>query len=96
MPELSLAIWANIAEIVGAGSIVSGLIFGLFQIRHYRAQQRDAIAVMSRKLGRWQEDVRKSQGQPSWGEWFEWLAEQANKEKTETEPAHIRFRNWRP
>jgi hypothetical protein len=171
MPEISLAAWANIAEIVGAGGLLSGLIFGLFQIRQYRSQQRDAIAinvaqtfyspdlaraltllrplqdgitlkemqalgeeymeaaitvttafetmgmlvhkriaqldlvmdlaggiitVMSRRLNQWQEDMRETQNQPSWGEWFEWLADQVNAAKTAKEPAHIRFRDWKP
>ncbi|MAG30650.1 MAG: hypothetical protein CL908_07145 [Deltaproteobacteria bacterium] len=44
MPELSLSSAANIAEIIGASTIVTGLIFGWIQLRHYRIQQRDAIA----------------------------------------------------
>ncbi len=40
-----LATWANIAEIIGAGSIVTGLIVGWIQIRHLRRQQRDAVAI---------------------------------------------------
>jgi hypothetical protein len=171
MPDISLAAWANIAEIVGAGGLISGLIFGLFQIRQYRSQQRDAVAinlaqtfyssdlahalsllrplpdgisleemqslgheymeaaitvttsfetmgmlvqkriapldvvldlaggiitVMSRRLKQWQEDMREAQNQPSWGEWFEWLANQANSVKHSKEPAHVRFRDWKP
>ena len=34
MGDLSLSTMANIAEIIGAGSIITGLIFGWFQIRH--------------------------------------------------------------
>lgn len=45
MGELSLADWADIADIIGACSIVSGLLFGLMQIRYFKAQQRDAIAT---------------------------------------------------
>ena len=171
MPDISLAAWANIAEIIGAGGLISGLIFGLFQIRQYRSQQRDAVAinlaqtfyskdlaralallrplpdgislkdmqglgeeyveaaitvttsfetmgmlvhkriaqldlvldlaggiitVMSRKLHQWHQDMRKAQKQPSWGEWFEWLADQANAAKNAREPAHVRFRDWKP
>jgi len=171
MPDISLAAWANIAEIIGAGGLISGLIFGLFQIRQYRSQQRDAVAinlaqtfyskdlaralallrplpdgislkdmqglgeeyveaaitvttsfetmgmlvhkriaqldlvldlaggiitVMSRKLDQWQKDMRKVQKQPSWGEWFEWLADQAKAAKNAKEPAHVRFRDWKP
>ncbi len=42
---LSLDTIANLADIIGAGTILTGLIFGLFQIRQYRAQQRDVIAI---------------------------------------------------
>ena len=52
------------------------------------------INTMSRKLARWQEDVRADQDQPSWGEWFEWLGIQAGKRKHSQEPAHIRYRDW--
>ena len=45
MNEMSLSNLANLAEIIGAGSIITGLIFGWFQIRHFRAQQRDAVAI---------------------------------------------------
>lgn len=45
MTGISLSNWANIAEIIGAGSIVTGLIVGWVQIRALRAQQRDAVAL---------------------------------------------------
>lgn len=45
MNEIPLATLANYAEIIGAGSIVTGLIFGWFQIRHFRSQQRDVVAI---------------------------------------------------
>ena len=45
MTGISLSTWASIAEIIGAGSIVTGLIVGLVQIRHLRRQQRDAVAI---------------------------------------------------
>ena len=44
MPEFTLDSAANIAEIIGASTIVTGLVFGWIQLRHYRIQQRDAIA----------------------------------------------------
>ena len=168
---MNLAFWANIAEIVGATTIVSGLMFGFFQLRYFRAQRRDAVAsnltqtfynkdlaqalalmqsvpdgisleemrergneyveaaitvttsfetmgllvykriatlelvldlaggiisTMSRKLKQWQEDVREEQQQPSWAEWFDWLGDQATREKTQTLPAHILHKDWRP
>ncbi len=167
MGDLSLPTIANIAEIIGAGSIITGLAFGWFQIRHFRAQQRDAVAInlmqtfysddlaqamallqpvpdgvrldelrsmgdeyvkaaitittsfetmgvsvfkriatrglvldlaggivttMYRKLGAWQNDMRETQQQPSWGEWFEWLGNQAQKVKDSEDPAHVRHR----
>ena len=167
MGDLSLSTIANIAEIIGAGSIITGLIFGWFQIRHFRAQQRDAVAInlmqtfysddlaeaiallqplpdgvrleelqsmgneyvkaaitittsfetmgllvfkgiatmdlvsdlaggivttMTRKLRVWQNDMRESQQQPSWGEWFEWLGDQVEGLKQEDAPAHVKHR----
>jgi hypothetical protein len=171
MTGISLATWANLAEIIGAGSIVTGLIVGWVQIRHLRAQQRDAVAinlantfysrdlaqaiailqplpdgislaelramgdtyeqaaitvctsfetmgllvykrvapmdivldlaggivaVMCKKLRRWNEDLRQEQQQPSWAEWFEWLGDQALKNKSASGPAHIAHKNWKP
>jgi hypothetical protein len=167
MTGLSLTTLANLAEVLGAGSIITGLAIGWFQIRQYRIQQQDAIAMnlaqtfysndlaqaislpdgisleeirergpeysqaaitittsfetmgllvfkriaslelvldlaggivttMTRKLGHWLEDLRVEQEQPSWGEWFEWLGRQAAKIKSVSEPAHIKYRDWKP
>jgi hypothetical protein len=171
MSEISLATWANIAELIGAGSIVTGLIVGWVQIRHLRRQQRDAVAInlaqtfysrdlarsiallqhlpdgitlaqlremgdkyeqaaitvvtsfetmgllvfkriapmglvmdlaggivstMCKKLRHWMEELREEQQQPSWGEWFEWLGDQSLKIKSASEPAHIKYRHWKP
>lgn len=169
--ELSLSQIANIAEIIGASTIVTGVIFGWIQLRHFRTQQRDSIAseltrtfysrdlaaaisliqkvpdavslselramgpeyeeaavtvttsfetmgllvfkriaplelvndlaggiitTMNRKLSRYQQDLREDQDQPSWGEWFEWLGDQVDRVKHRQEPAHVRYRDWRP
>ena len=51
--------------------------------------------VMWRKVCKWLEAVREEQCQPSWAEWFQWLAEQMLEVKMEHEPAHVRHRNWR-
>jgi hypothetical protein len=171
MGELSLSTLANLAEIIGACSILTGLVFGLFQIRQYRAQQRDAVAinlaqtfynrdlaraltmmqnipdgvrlkelrnmgaeyetaaltictsfetmgllvykriapldlvldlaggivlVMCKKLRPWMNDLRVEQGQPSWGEWFEWLGDRALEFKEVKGPAHIEHKSWIP
>ena len=171
MPDLDLQFIGEIANIAGAVGLVTGLIFGIIQVRNLRRQQHNAIAsslaqtfyshdlaqaiaklqplpdgitlremrelgqeyelaaitlvtsfetmgllvyrriapldlvldlaggivsVMCKKLRNWQDDLRKEQNQPSWGEWFEWLVDQATKRKTETEPAHIAYRDWKP
>lgn len=44
MSDLPLSTLANIAEIIGASTIVTGLVFGWFQLHQYRIQQRDSIA----------------------------------------------------
>ena len=51
---------------------------------------------MSRKLKRYQEDIREEQQQPSWGEWFSWLGDQVARVKVEQEPAHVAHKGWRP
>ncbi len=169
MDWTSLPVLANLAEIIAASSIVTGLIFGWVQIRSIRNQQKAAIAInlaqtfydqnlaaaltllqkvpdgvtldelrergdeyvsaaitvatsfetmgllafkriapmdlvldlaggivatMSRKLRTWQEDLRREQAQPSWGEWFEWLGDQAERRKGNQAPAHIRYKDW--
>jgi hypothetical protein len=54
------------------------------------------VSVMCIKLRVWQQEVREAQHQPSWGEWFEWLGDQAVKRKTSSKPAHILHKNWKP
>jgi hypothetical protein len=164
---------ANLAEILGALTIVGGVVFAILQIREFRAQRREAVVVellrsfhdpqlaqavnlirhlpdgvsaeelrskgpeyeqaavmisttyetiallvfremasfsmvreltgglavvMWRKLARWMESVRQEQAQPSWAEWFQWLAAQLARESGEKEarPAYERFGEWRP
>ena len=50
------------------------------------------VGVTSVKLRRWCQDIRDEQNQPSFGEWFEWLGDQALKTKPQAEPAHIRLK----
>jgi hypothetical protein len=54
------------------------------------------ITTMTRKLRVFQNDMRESQQQPSWGEWFEWLGDQAEKIKTKDDPAHVKHRSTSP
>ena len=171
MSGLTLEQFAAAAEIVGALTIISGLIFGWFQIRVNSGRQRDTIAInlmqtfynsdlaqavtilhglpdgvsaeelrkrgpefeqaamivttsfetmgllvfkriakfdlvvalaggmimsMYRKLELWLQTVREDQNQPSWGEWFEWFALLAEVQQSDSRPAHIEFRNWKP
>jgi hypothetical protein len=168
-----LATLANIAEILGALTIVGGVVFAVAQIREFRTQRRQAVAVelirsfhspefaqavnlvrelpdgvsaeelrsrgpeyeraavtvsttyetiallvfrgmtsfsmardltgglavvMWRKLARWTDSVRAEQDQPSWAEWFQWLADQLAREseQKEADPAYRRFADWRP
>lgn len=54
--------------------------------------------LMWRKLSRWMETVRREQAQPSWAEWFHWLADQLarDSEQKESHPAYVRFAERRP
>jgi hypothetical protein len=164
MTGLSLADLASLAEILGTCSIITGLLFGTYQIRAHRTKLRNTIAVelsntflnaelaravallhrlpddsdgqqlrtagpefeqaavvvttsfetmgllvhrgvadldlvmdlaggmvgsMYRKLHRWVEWTRAEQNQPSWAEWFEWLASHSDcKQPLAPTPAH--------
>ena len=162
---------ANIAQAVGAATVVIGGLFALFQFNEYKRQRHDAaaaevmhafigpdlmraltvlrvmpdavsaerlreggfeaeysavvvcmtfevlgvlvykriapfplvvelaggiIVVMWRKLGPWLEQVRVEQQQPSWAEWFEWLAKQCAQYKDEERPAYRKYADWTP
>ncbi|UHQ18765.1 hypothetical protein LVB87_11290 [Lysobacter sp. KIS68-7] len=54
------------------------------------------IVVMWRKLGPWLIQIREEQKQPSWAEWFEWLARQCEQWKDEDRPAYIKHADWKP
>ena len=54
--------------------------------------------LMWRRLAGWTDAVRREQAQPSWAEWFQWLAQQLARESEQKEahPAYDRFADWRP
>ena len=52
--------------------------------------------VMWHKLGPWIDQIRKEQSQPSWAEWFQWLAEQCERRKNSQGPAYTEHGNWMP
>jgi len=54
------------------------------------------VVVSWRKLGAWMQQVRVEQAQPSWAEWFQWLAQQCEQRKSLVAPAHERCRDWQP
>ena len=54
------------------------------------------IVVMWHKLGPWMLQVRREQAQPSWAEWFEWLALQCERHKNLHAPAYARHADWMP
>jgi hypothetical protein len=51
---------------------------------------------MYRKLEGWIEEKRAHQNQPSWAEWFEWLARMAEQHKDENTLASEEVANWKP
>lgn len=168
---MTLSDWADLSAILGAITIFSGAVFGLYQLREFRKQRREMVAselmktfyspelsravalirtlpddasvevvrdlgpggeeaavqlstifetmgvlvheriapyalveqlaggvisVMYRKLRVWLEVVRIEQQQPSWAEWFQWLAEQLSERKQRNEPAYKKYRDWQP
>lgn len=52
--------------------------------------------VMWRKLARWCDDVRVEQSQPTWSEWFHWLADRLVEHTKEAEPAYRKYARWKP
>ena len=54
--------------------------------------------VMWRKLAPWMHAIRQEQNQPSWAEWFQWLAEEMARDGAQKEgnPAYARYADWRP
>ncbi|MGH0030677.1 MAG: DUF4760 domain-containing protein [Myxococcota bacterium] len=53
---------------------------------------------MYRKLEVWLADMREELGQPSWAEWYEWLANRLHEaaEQDPWEPAFRRHAGWKP
>lgn len=171
MTGLSLETLASLAEVIGMFTIVTGLIFGVFQLRAYKTNQRNSVATslastfynsefarslvklqkfadgasaeeiinagpeyeqaavvvctsfetmgllvfrkiaqfdlvmdlaggvsasMYRKLRNWIEHKRTTQNQPSWAEWFEWMARLAETYKDEHKLTKRQVANWRP
>jgi hypothetical protein len=171
MSAINLESLAHIAQIIGAGSIVTAVIFGCFQIVEFRKRRQNMVAtdlmrsfynrdlahavalirtlpdgvsaaelrergpeyeeaavlvsttfetmglmvfrriapfslveelaggmtiVVWRKLSAWLETVREEQSQPSWAEWFQWLAEQMIAVNAQDDPAYLRHKDWRP
>jgi hypothetical protein len=54
------------------------------------------VVVAWRKLSVWLETIREEQSQPSWGEWFQWLSEKLMAVKAASQPAHLKYKKWRP
>jgi hypothetical protein len=54
--------------------------------------------VMWKKLDRWLDELRVEQSQPTWAEWFQWLAERLDEWSREhpSRPAYEEFSGWRP
>lgn len=54
--------------------------------------------VLWRKLTGWMEMIRREQNQRSFAEWFNWLANQLDRDSDDKEqlPAYERYADWRP
>jgi len=54
--------------------------------------------VMWRKLGRWVEETRVRNAQPTFSEWFQWLVERLDDwdRANAPVPAHVRAASWKP
>jgi hypothetical protein len=98
LDEFNLTTWGSIAEIIGACSIVTGLIVGWVQIRHLRRQQHDAVAInlaqtfYSRDLARSIALIQPLPDNISLKEMRE-LGDQALQAKAKSAPAHIQHKS---
>lgn len=54
------------------------------------------IVSMWTKLENWLATLREEQNQPSWAEWFQWLAQHMADSKDEAAPAYKKYSDWRP
>ncbi len=54
------------------------------------------IVVTWKKLSAWLNTVREEQSQPSWAEWYQWLAQQMLRVKPASEPAYIKYEDYHP
>jgi hypothetical protein len=54
------------------------------------------VQVQWRKLERYVNDTREDQAQPSFAEWFEWLAIMSQRHKHALAPAYLRAADWAP
>jgi hypothetical protein len=75
------------------------LVFrGMASFAMVRELHGGITVVLWRKLSVWVAAVRDEQSHRSFAEWFQWLAEQLQRESPhkEANPAHERFASWRP
>ncbi len=54
------------------------------------------VIVLWRRLRPWVEAIREETHNPSDSEWFQWLAEQCERNASHKVPAHVRHRGWEP
>lgn len=54
------------------------------------------IVVIWHKLEPWLTQIRLEQSQPSWAEWFQWLAQQCERHKAHEVPAYVGHAGWSP
>jgi len=54
------------------------------------------IVVTWQRLEPWLTELRLQQNNPSYSEWFQWLAEQLERRKDEKKPAYLLHRDWAP
>jgi hypothetical protein len=53
------------------------------------------MTTMFRKLECWLATLREEQQQPSWAEWFQWVAQHMASTKTVSAPAYEKHLDWR-
>ena len=85
------------AQLVGMTFETMGLLVheGVASFRVVQELTGGLLLMMWRKSERWIKETRVEQGNPRFGEWMQWLAEQLEEREADMVPAYEAHKNWR-
>ena len=85
-------------QLVGMSFETMGLLVhrNIAEFQVVRELTGGLLLMMWRKTGCWIKEVRDQQGNPRFGEWYQWLAERVEECEAEIEPAYKAHAQWTP